>query len=75
MKLLMKKQSLILTRWKNISVAKVSTSLGLAMFATSAAIFTPPSNAEVEKAKSANSFVDSIGVVVHLNYSDSPYEK
>ena len=47
--------------------------LGLTMFVSSFMVFSSPSYAEVEKARSANSFIDSIGVNTHLSYMDTSY--
>jgi hypothetical protein len=38
-------------------------------------MFVSPVKTQLKPARSAESFVDSIGVVVHLNYTDTPYGK
>ena len=43
------------------------------MFAASTAIFTSFNFVEGEQARSADSFVDSVGVAVHLSYSNTSY--
>lgn len=69
----MKKQ--LLACWKAIYISNSSMLFSLAMFAVNAVVFTPSSYAEVEKARSADSFVDSIGINVHLDYDDTPYKE
>ena len=62
----------LLSYW-NTNTKNISISLSLTMFVTSSMVFSSPSHAEAEKARNANSFIDSIGVVAHLNYTDTSY--
>ena len=38
-------------------------------------LLTPSEGLQAEQARSADSFIDSIGVAVHLNYGDTAYKK
>ncbi len=55
---------------------KINVSLlSLTMLASSLAVFAPPTNAEEKKARSTDSFIDSIGVVAHLGYYGTAYSQ
>ncbi|MGV2831274.1 hypothetical protein [Myxosarcina sp. GI1(2024)] len=52
-----------------------TTLLSLTIFASSIALFTPSSQAEVKKARSTEAFIDSVGVVVKLWDNQSSYSQ
>ncbi|WP_036484769.1 hypothetical protein [Myxosarcina sp. GI1] len=49
--------------------------LSLTMLASSLALFAPATNAEEKKARSTDSFIDSIGVVAHIGYYGTSYSQ
>lgn len=60
---------------KGFSTTVGTTFLSLTMFTGSIALFTSSSYAEVKKARSTNSFINSIGVVAHIGYNDTAYNQ
>jgi hypothetical protein len=59
---------------KNILKFSILTLLGTVVF-TFATLLPSSEQAQPEQARSADSFVDSIGVAVHLNYGDTAYNQ
>ncbi|MFB2917419.1 hypothetical protein [Aerosakkonema funiforme] len=57
-------------RYKFLTLALLS-----AIALTGTVLFLPKAETQPEQARSADSFVDSIGVVVHLNYADTAYAR
>ncbi len=61
--------------FKTISALTATATLALAVSVTPIAASTdaPPASGEGEQAQRADAFVESIGVAVHLSYTDTPY--
>lgn len=58
-------------RYTNLVLLMLST----ALIISCTALLTPSAQKQVEQARSADAFVDSIGVNVHLTYTDTAYGK